>query len=164
MAERGDEPTIRRIFHISLLIKAGLSVVELVGGWALYAVSDVAVLRLVRRLPRVEMLENPHNVVTAYLHRSAELLAVGHRTAAGVYLMLHGAVKLFLVIMVLRGKSWAYPTFMAALTLLIAYQTYQLTLGFNAWLAGLTVFDLIILWMTWHEYQAQKPPLPGEAK
>jgi uncharacterized membrane protein len=53
---------------------------------------------------------------------------------------------------------------MVALTLLIAYQTYQLTLGFNVWLAGLTAFDLIILWMTWYEYQAQKSPVPGGAK
>jgi len=42
-----------------------------------------------------------------------------------------------------------------ALSLLIAYQTYRLTLGFSPWLFGLTVFDLAVLWLTWHEYRRQ---------
>ena len=158
MAERNSAQTMRRIFHAGLLVKAAFSVVELAGGWLLHAISDGAVLRVVRRLTQHELLENPNDVVASFILRTAESLSVGHRSAAGTYLILHGAVKLFLVIMVLRGKAWAYPAFMAALTLLIAYQSYQLTLGFSPWLAGLTVFDAIILWMTWYEYQAQKSP------
>jgi uncharacterized membrane protein len=156
MAESGSAQTIRRIFHIGLLIKAGLSVVELLGGWALHLASDETILRLARRLTRAELIEDPNNVVASFILRTAESLSVGHRAAAGTYLILHGAIKLFLVIMVLRGKAWAYPAFMAALTLLIAYQSYQLTLGFSPWLAGLTVFDLVILWMTWHEYGQER--------
>jgi uncharacterized membrane protein len=164
MAEGSSGLSIRRIFHIGLIVKAAFSVVELVGGWLLYAISDGFMLRVVRRLTRHELLEDPNDVVAGYVLRTAELLSVGHRTAAGFYLMTHGAVKLFLVIMVLRGKIWAYPVFMAALALLITYQCYQLTLGFNAWLAGLTIFDAVILWMTWYEYQAQKSPVPDGAK
>lgn len=164
MADTGSGLSIRGIFHVGLILKAGLSVVELIGGWLLYAVSDGLMLGVVRRLTQHEMLEDRNDFIAGYLLRTAEFLSVGHRTAAGLYLMSHGAVKLFLVIQVLRGKMWAYPVFMAALTLLIAYQTYQLSRGFNIWLAGLTIFDAIILWMTWYEYRAQTSPAPGNAK
>ena len=48
----------------------------------------------------------------------------------------HGAVKLLLAAMLLRGKAWAYPVFMGLLTVLIAYQTYQLILQFSIWLVA----------------------------
>jgi uncharacterized membrane protein len=42
---------------------------------------------------------------------------------------------------------------MIALCLLIAYQSYQLTLSFSAGLAALTLFDVLMLGLTWHEYR-----------
>jgi uncharacterized membrane protein len=65
-------------------------------------------------------------------------------------------VKLFLVIMLLMGKHWAYPVFMALLTVLITYQTYQLSLHFTIWLTLLTVFDLLVLYLTTHEYRLHR--------
>jgi uncharacterized membrane protein len=72
---------------------------------------------------------------------------------AGFYLLSHGAVKLFLVSAVMLGKLWAYPLFMAAPAFLIAYQSYQLTLGISAPLIFLTLLDLVVLGLTWHEYR-----------
>jgi uncharacterized membrane protein len=85
--------------------------------------------------------------------KTAQSLSIGQKSAASIYLLSHGAVKLFLVVMVLRERSWAYPAFMIALALLITYQSYQLALAFSPWLAALTLFDFAILWMTWHEYR-----------
>jgi uncharacterized membrane protein len=45
---------------------------------------------------------------------------------------------------------------MLALGLLIAYQSYQLSLGFSPWLAVLTVLDVVVLWLTWHEFRLQR--------
>ena len=55
---------------------------------------------------------------------------MSRKEAAAIYLISHGAIKLFLVIMVLRERvAWAYPVFMIALMLLIAYQSYQIALA-----------------------------------
>ena len=94
---------------------------------------------------------------------SAEALSVPQKTAAAIYLISHGAIKLFLVIMVLRDKAaWAYPAFMIALALLIAYQSYQIALAFSLWMTVLTVFDAAVLVLTWHEYKLHRRVKEGK--
>ncbi len=146
------EETIRRIFWVSLVLKAIDSAIEVAGGVALYFITDAFILRMVHALTRSELLEDPRDVVANLLLRSAEALSVDQKKAAAIYLFSHGAIKLFLVIMVLRERMWAYPIFMAALALLIVYQTYQISLGFSLWLTALTVLDIVVLVLTWHEY------------
>ena len=146
------EVTIRRVFRISLIIKAIDSAIEMAAGVALYYVSQSAIMGFVRWLTHTELLEDPRDFVANWLMHSAEALSVSRKDAAAVYLISHGAIKLFLVVMVLREKNWAYPLFMAALVLLIAYQCFQIALAFSLWLAGLTVFDAVVLVLTWHEY------------
>jgi uncharacterized membrane protein len=155
MGQAAEEREIGRVFRVSLIAKAALSLVEIVSGLALYFASGDGILRLARRLTSHALLEHPHDIVAGFILRSAETLSIDRKSAAALYLFSHGAIKLFLVVMVLRGKLWAYPLFIIALSLLIAYQTYRLTLGFSPWLFGLTVFDLFVLWLTWHEYRRQ---------
>jgi uncharacterized membrane protein len=84
---------------------------------------------------------------------SAQHLSLDKKTAASLFLLSHGLVKLFLIIAVLRNKPWAYPAFMIALSLLIAYQSYRLMLLFSIGLCALTLLDAIVLLLTWHEYR-----------
>jgi uncharacterized membrane protein len=149
---RGREATIRSVFRWSLILKAIDSAIEMAAGVALYLVSHSAIVSFVHWLTRTELMEDPRDFLANMLMHSAEALSVPKKTAAAVYLLSHGAIKLFLVVMVLRGKNWAYPLFMAALVLLIAYQCYQIALAFSLWLAVLTVFDALVLILTWHEY------------
>ena len=148
-----DEARIKQIFRISLILKAALSLVEIIGGAALLAASNETIVSIADWLTRRELLEDPRDLVANFLMQSAGHLSIDQKSAAAVYLLSHGAVKLFLVLAVLREKRWAYPLFMIALTLLIGYQTYQLSLGFSLWLAVLTIFDLVILVLAWHEYR-----------
>ncbi len=146
------EIAIRRIFRWSLILKAIDSAIEMAAGAALYFVSYSAIVGFVHWLTRTELTEDPRDFLANWLMHSAEAFSVSRKDAAAVYLFSHGAIKLFLVIMVLREKDWAYPVFMAALVLLIAYQCYQIALVFSLWLAVLTVFDAVVLVLTWHEY------------
>jgi uncharacterized membrane protein len=151
----GEERAIGRAFRVSMVVKAGLSLVEIAVGATLYIASGDGILRVAHRLTRHELTQHPNDVVANFILRSAETLSIDRKSAAALYLVSHGAVKLFLVVMVLRDKLWAYPVFIVALALLIAYQTYRLTLGFAPALAGLTAFDLAVLWLTWHEYRLE---------
>jgi uncharacterized membrane protein len=151
----GEDRAIGRAFHFSLIVKAGLSLVEIAVSVTLYAASGERILAVANRLTRHELTQHPNDVVANFILRSAETLSIDRKSAAALYLFSHGAIKLFLVVMVLRDKLWAYPLFLTALVLLIAYQTYRLTLGFSPWLFGLTAFDAVVLALTWHEYQRQ---------
>ena len=88
--------------------------------------------------------------------QAADSLAVHHATAAAVFLLSHGVVKLFLVVMLLRNKEWAYPVFIVVLAGLITYQIYQLSVSMAYWLLFLTIFDVIVLLLTWHEYRLRR--------
>ena len=157
------ENTIRRIFRISLLIKAVDSAIEVASGVALYFISNALILRVVHALTRHELLGDPRDFIANFVLHAAEAFSVGQKKAAALYLLSHGAIKLFLVIMVLRERLWAYPIFMAALALLIVYQTYQISLGFSVSLTALTILDIVVLVLTCHEYRLHWKVKPHRA-
>ena len=150
------EARIRRLFRLGLFLKAADSIAELVGSVVVHLVSNESIVQLARALTRRELLEDPNDVVANFLLHSAEAFSIDQQSAASIFLFTHGAVKLFLVVMVLQNRRWAYPVFMVALVLLITYQCYQLSLVFSLWLAALTVLDVVVLWLTWHEYRLQR--------
>ena len=53
-----------------------------------------------------------------------------------VYLLLHGAVKVVLVIALLLNKLWAYPCMIVVLLIFIGYQLYRIALNPSAGLIG----------------------------
>ena len=61
-----------------------------------------------------------------------------------------------MVVLILRNRIWAYPLYMVALGSLIIYQCYQLTLSFWPLLALLTLWDVVIVWLTWHQFRVQR--------
>ena len=77
-------------------------------------------------------------------------------TFGAVCLLVHGVVKVTLVIALLRNKLWAYPWMIAVLLAFIAYQIYLIVLGPSPGLVALTVFDVLIVVLTWREYRKQR--------
>lgn len=150
------EALLRRVFRLSLVAKAAHSVLELAAGLALHWTSSDAIARAARGFAGHELLEHPDDRIAQALVRAAESFSVDQQAAAVAYLTSHGAVEIFLVAMILRERLWAYPLYMAALGLLIAYQGYQLALAFHLWLAALTLFDAAVVWLTWHEYRVRR--------
>ncbi len=65
-------------------------------------------------------------------------------------------VKIVLVAALLRDKIWAYPWMIAFLIVFIVYQIYRLTFAFSIGLVALTVFDLVVVWLTYREYGKQR--------
>ncbi len=64
-------------------------------------------------------------------------------------------VKIALVTALLRNKIWAYPWMIVFLIAFIVYQIYRMTFAFSVGLLGLTIFDLIVVWLTYREYGKQ---------
>jgi uncharacterized membrane protein len=149
----GREAQLRRIFQIALVLKAAHSVFEIVGGVMLFLTSPEAILALATMLTNAELIEDPDDRIANTILGAAEKLSAADLRSATFFLLSHGAVKLFLVSAVMLEYAWAYPAFMIALAGLILYQTYQLAHGLSLALLALTIIDLIVLWLTWHEYR-----------
>ena len=75
-----------------------------------------------------------------------------------VYLLVHGAVKVVLVIALLLNKLWAYPCLIIVLLIFIGYQLYRIALEPSVGLIALTTFDAVIVALTWREYRRQRRP------
>jgi uncharacterized membrane protein len=87
---------------------------------------------------------------------TASHLTTGTTLFGAVYLLSHGISKLVLVVLVLRGRLWAYPWLMALLLAFIGYQLYRITVHPSFGLIALTVFDALLVWLTWREYRAKR--------
>ena len=156
MYGRRLEAFISRVFRYSLILKAIHSVVELVAGVTLHVTSSDTILQVARALTRHELLEHPNDLVATAVLRAAESLSIDQKAAATIYLLSHGIVELFLVVMILLNRIWAYPLYMVALGLLVLYQCYQLTLDFWPLLALLTLWDVVVVGLTWHELRLRR--------
>ena len=69
-------------------------------------------------------------------------------------------MKLLLVIGLLRGKLWSYPASLVVLGLFIAYQLYRFSYTQGIGLIVLTVFDVFVMGLIWHEYKLIRHRLP----
>jgi len=94
-------------------------------------------------------------IATHLLHTTNGL--TGNAVLFGaVYLLTHGAVKVVLVVALLLNKLWAYPWMIVVLLLFIGYQLYRISIDPTAGLIALTIFDVVIVLLTWREFRVQR--------
>ena len=144
-----------RVFAVGIIGKGLNGVAEAVGGVLLLLVSPAQLHHLVVALTQGELSEDPHDLVATHLLHTATGLDAGATLFGALYLLLHGAVKLVLVVALLRDKLWAYPWMIGVLGAFIAYQLYRIALQPTAGLVALTVFDALIVALTWREMREQ---------
>ena len=145
-----------RLFVVGIVAKGLNGVVELVGGVLLLLVTPATLQRLAASWTHGELSEDPHDLVATHLLHTADGLTGTAVLFGAVYLLVHGLVKVVLVVAVLRDQLWAYPWLIVVLLLFIAYQLYRIALNPTAGLVGLTMFDAVIVVLTWREYRVQR--------
>lgn len=151
-----QEKQIHQAFEIGVILKGLHALLELLGGMLLVFVSRNTIANLVASVTQEELIEDPKDLVAQYLFQSAQHLSVGSQTFAAWYLLSHGVIKLLLVIGLLKKKLWAYPASLVVLGLFILYQVYRFTFTHSVWLVLLSIFDLIVIWLVWHEYRLMR--------
>lgn len=154
------EHRIHEIFQLSVLLKGAHALLECVSGLALALVSTSSIVAAITSLTQDEFAEDPNDFVATNLLHMAQDFSVTTKNFYVFYLLSHGIVKLFLVGALLRNKLWAYPASLIVLGLFIAYQVYRFTYTQSTGLVVLTVFDFIVMYLIWHEYQLIRRHLP----
>lgn len=148
-----DEKTIHLLFQVSLVLKGLFALAEIVGGIGAFSVSQDFLLSFVHRITQEELGEDSRDLIANYLLRSAEQLSVSALHFAGFYLLSHGAIKLWLIVGLLRAKLSYYPVAIAVFALFIAYQLYRFSFTHSISLILITIVDIAVIWLTWHEYK-----------
>lgn len=141
-------------FVIGLILKGLNGLTELVGATVMLFVTPEEVRSFVRALTFHELTEDPHDLLANALLSMAKSFSVGTQVFAVLYLAVHGAVKLFLIVMLLRRKYWAYPVAVGVFTIFIIYQVYRYTITHSMGLVLLSVVDVIVIVLTIIEYNS----------
>lgn len=145
-----------RAFAVGIIGKGLNGVAELIGGLLLLLLTPEQINHVAVSWTRGELSEDPNDIIATYLLHTANGLTGPAVLFGAVYLLLHGVVKVVLVVALLMNKLWAYPWMIAVLLLFIAYQLYRIVLDPTAGLIALTAFDVAIVALTWREYHQQR--------
>lgn len=155
-----QERRIHQLFEVSVLLKGLHAASECVGGIALAVTTNNSIRQLVTRLTQSELAEDQRDLIASHLVTWAQGFSIQTQHFYAWYLLSHGLVKLALVAGLLMRKLWAYPTAIVVFSLFIAYQLYRYSYTHGVGLLVLTALDLIVVGLTWHEYQLMRRHLP----
>lgn len=159
MTWRMDERRIHQVFEISIILKGLHALIECAGGILLHLVGTETIVHWVDLLTQEELTEDPRDFIATHLLRAAQHLSIGTQSFCAFYLLSHGLVKVLLVAGLLREKLWAYPASLAVLAAFIAYQLYRYSYTQSFGLIVLTVFDLVVIVLVWHEWRVLRAHL-----
>ena len=148
-----DERHLPLICEVSLWLKGALALSEALGGMAGFFVANRFLVAFAAWITRGELAEDPHDIIANFILHAAQNLTLYTRYFAAAYLLGHGVIKLWLIAGLLRRQLWYYPVAMAVFGLFIVYQIYRLSYTGSVWLVLLSVIDLVVIGLTWHEWR-----------
>ncbi len=145
----GKMNLLHEAFITGVVLKGVDAVLQILCGVSLFLISPQSLNRWVLSLIG-------HDLSEGYLaHWALGWSAASHHFAA-FYLFSHGAVKLFIVAVLLKGKIWAYHTGILVFLIFIVYQIYRYSYTRSPWLIVLSVLDVAVICLTWEEYKRVK--------
>lgn len=161
------KPSSTSVLHESFLVSIALkglgSLAEVVAGFALVWIPLHAINRIAMDFIATDLPESRHDFIARHLRHALENFGASGKHFASWYLLSHGTVKLILVILLWRNKLWAYPMMIVVLTTFIGYQIYRYALTHSVAMIFLSIFDLLVIVLTWSEYDRQRASRRGGA-
>jgi uncharacterized membrane protein len=147
---------LHQSIEVGILLKGMGALFEIAGGLVLWFVKPSQMNDIVRRLGENLLADAPHHPFAVHVLNASQRMADNGTTFASLYLLSHGVVKLALVICLLLNKMWAYPLTIVVFSAFMVYQVRRFTHTHSWALIWLTVFDAVIVYLTWKEYQEQR--------
>jgi uncharacterized membrane protein len=144
---------IHKSFEIGILLKGIDGILEIIGGILLKSFSPARLDKLIVLLTQHELSEDPKDFIANHLIKWGSTLSISTQNFGALYLISHGAIKLIFVILLWKRKIWAYPLTIVFLIIFIIYQIYRYTISHSIFLIVLTIFDIIMILLTFLEYK-----------
>jgi uncharacterized membrane protein len=158
-----DEKTLHRVFDISLILKGIIALLEILAGILAYFVTQQFLLNLVLAVFHEELERDPHEFIANFLLQSVQKFSISTQLFTSIYLLCHGVIKAVLIAGLLRGKFGYYPSAIVVFMSFVIYQIYIYSFTYSIWLLLITLLDVIVIWLTWHEYRYMQEQRPGSS-
>ena len=149
-----QEKNMHQQFVVGVWLKALNALLEIIGGTLLLFTG--AVTTFITYMARNELIEDPGDVVANTVQHHLPYLSQHSQLFTAIYLLSHGIIKIFLVAGLLGRRLWAYPSAIIVFVLFIVYQLYHYIHTHSFFLLLLTTSDILVIWLTWHEYKVIK--------
>ena len=143
------EKEIHDAFLVGVILKGGNAILEVVLGTLLLFTHVVT--NTILAFINYALVQDPDNFFSTHLSALANLSPQAQFFGA-LYLLAHGIVKIFLVVGLLRNKSWAYPASISVLSLFMFYELVRTVQTGSIPLLLLSLFDGAVVFLIWHEY------------
>jgi uncharacterized membrane protein len=144
---------IDTLFLVGVVFKGLDGAVELLLGIPLLVLSPRLILAITQASTAGELRADPNDLLANFMLHEASGLSHGATVLGAAYLLLHGGVKLAIVVALLRGSRRVYPWAIAALAVFLAFQIGQFAFSPSVGVIVLCLFDAVILWLTWREWR-----------
>ena len=142
-----------KAFRISLYLKGLDGLLETAGGIFLLIIRPEQINHFAAWLTHDELSQEPHDFIASHILKTAHHLTGASLAFGAAYLLAHGVVKIVLVVEVIRDHLWAYIGLIGVTILFVIYQVYRMADKFSVALLLLTLFDLLIIYLTQNEYR-----------
>jgi uncharacterized membrane protein len=147
------------IFRAGITLKGIDGVLELIGAILLWSVKPETMNHFVRFLFQHELSRDPQDFLATHVLHATQHLEGENKLFAELFLLSHGLVKIAIVTALWLDQLWAYPMAIVVFSAFGVYQSYRWTHTHSFFLALLTIFDFLIVYLTWVEYRVQKKKL-----
>lgn len=145
------------IFDLALWLKIVNGSLEVISALFILIVPPSIVLRLTEFSTGGDVTGGDGDYVGSSLLTIAKTSSVQVHHLFALYLILHGGVKILLVLGIFAKKRLAYPLFMLALTLFGIYEAYRGVRYHDTLISILALLDLVLAALTLHEYRRRYP-------
>jgi uncharacterized membrane protein len=161
---RWNEKNTHRLFQWSIILKSIDAGIQLIGGIIILYIPLQPVVDFISSISLDELAENPTNFLASSALSWSQSLSMDVKIFAAWYLISHGVVKTILLIGLIKEYLWAFPASLAIFTGFFFYQVYLLTFKTHSpWLVALTIFNVIFIFLVYHEYRIRKQLLLKKA-
>ena len=143
-------------FRAGITLKGIDGVLEAIGGIVLWSIKPSELNRIALKFLETDLPFDRHEFITRHLYQATQHLAYGGKHFASLYLLAHGLIKALLVAALWFDALWAYPLTMVVFGLFSVYQVHRFMHTHSVTLLLITVFDVLIIWLTWREYRDQR--------
>lgn len=155
--ESEQDKDIAWVFTLALILKLVNGAFEVFVALLTLFISPALVIRITEFVTSDELAQDPGDPIASFLRDAGHSFAIHTHYLFALYLALHGAVKIALVVGIFMKKKIAYPLFMVALALFGAYEAYRGFVRHELLLQMLAIIDFSTLLLTAYEYRRRYP-------
>ena len=154
----GRARVVEWAFRLSLLGKAILGLVQVLGGLFLLVMTGNAIRATADALTRSELAQDPTDRVARAVMHWATTINPAAENFYIVYLLGHGAIHFVVVTALLLKSRIAYPFSLATLMAFVAYQSWEWLHTFDPALLVLTAIDVVVIVIVIIEHRLTRHP------